>query len=70
MRPLLDLYEGTKHIGWERVAMRLWDQKEIDWEKEKEGGGGDGIRVGDRYGRGGDTERSQWGERLKWGGME
>ena len=33
-------------------------------------GGGDGIRIGDRHGRGGDMEHRQWGERLEWGGME
>ena len=34
-RPLLDLCEGNKQIGGERVAMRWWDQKGIDWEKAK-----------------------------------
>ena len=33
-------------------------------ESERKGGG-DGIRVGDRHGRGGDTESIQWGERLE-----
>ena len=33
-------------------------------------GGGDGIRIGDRHGRGVGTELRQWGERLEWGGME
>ena len=33
-------------------------------------GGGDGLRVGDRHGRGGGTKHIQWGERLEWVGME
>ena len=42
--------------------------------ESKSKGGVDGvrirIRIGDRHGRGGGTELRQWGERLKWGGME
>ena len=38
--------------------------------ESKSKGGEDGRRVGDRHGRGGGTEHSQWGERLKWGEME
>ena len=34
-RPLLDLCKGTTCIGGARVAMRWWDQKGIDWGKEK-----------------------------------
>ena len=34
-RPLLDLCVGTKQIGGERVEMRWWDQKGVDWEKAK-----------------------------------
>ena len=34
-RPLLDLCKGTKQIGGERVEMRWWDQKGVDWEKAK-----------------------------------
>ena len=34
-RPFLELYEGTTQRGGERVAMRWWDQKGIDWEKAK-----------------------------------
>ena len=34
-RPLLDLCVETTQIGGARVAMRWWDQKGIDWEKEK-----------------------------------
>ena len=34
-RPLLDLCKGTTKIGGARVSMRWWDQKGIDWEKEK-----------------------------------
>ena len=37
-RLLLDLYECTNQIGGERVAMRWWDQKGIDWEKAKDRG--------------------------------
>ena len=33
-------------------------------------GGGDGIRIGYRQGRGGDKEHRHWGERLEWVGME
>ena len=35
MRPLLELCEGAKHIGGERVARRWWDQKGINWDTEK-----------------------------------
>ena len=35
MRLLLDLCGGNKQIGGDRVAMRWWDQKGIDWEKAK-----------------------------------
>ena len=38
MQPLLDLCEGTTHIGGARVAMRWWDKKWIDKEKEKSRG--------------------------------
>ena len=34
-RPLLDLCEGKTQRGGVRVTMRWWDQKGIDWEKEK-----------------------------------
>ena len=34
-QPLLDLCEGTSHIGGERVSKRWWYQKGIDWEKAK-----------------------------------
>ena len=34
-QPLMDLYEGTNHIGGARVSRRWWDQKGIDWEKAK-----------------------------------
>ena len=34
-RPLLDLCEGINQIGWERVSRRWWDQKGVDWEKNK-----------------------------------
>ena len=34
-RPLLDLCEGKTHRGGERVAMRSWYQKGIDWWKAK-----------------------------------
>ena len=36
----------------------------------KNKGGGDRIRIVDKHGRGVGTELRQWGERLKWGGME
>ena len=38
--------------------------------KIKSKGGRDGIRIGDRHGRGGGKELIQWEERLEWGGME
>ena len=38
--------------------------------KIEESGDGIGVRNGDRHGIGGGTELRQWGERLKWGGME
>ena len=46
-------------------------ERDILGERKIEGSG-DGIRIrtGDRHGRGGDTGLRQWGERLKWGGME
>ena len=34
-RPLLELCKGTTQIGGARVAMSWWDQKGIDWGKEK-----------------------------------
>ena len=36
--------------------------------ESKSKGGRDGIRIriGDRHGRGGGTERRQWGEQLEW----
>ena len=34
-RPLLDLCRGMTQIGGDRMAMRWWDQKGIDWGKEK-----------------------------------
>ena len=37
-RPLLYLCEGATQRGEARVPMRWWDQKGIDWEKEKETG--------------------------------
>ena len=38
MRPLLDLCEGTTQRGGARATMRWWDQKGIDWGKEKSRG--------------------------------
>ena len=35
--------------------------------ESKRKGGGDGIRIGDRHGKGGGTELRQWGERINWG---
>ena len=32
---ILDLCEGTNQIGGERLSRRWWDQKGINWEKEK-----------------------------------
>ena len=37
-QPLLELCEGKTQIGGERVTMRWWDQKGIDWEKAKSRG--------------------------------
>ena len=54
-RPLLDLSERTKQIGGARLSRRWWDQKGIDY-----------FRIGDRNGREGGTEHSQWGGRIKW----
>ena len=34
-RPLLDLCEGSKQRGGARVSRSWWDQKGIDWEKDK-----------------------------------
>ena len=34
-RTLLDLCEGATQRGGARVTMGWWDQKGIDWEKEK-----------------------------------
>ena len=71
-RPLLDLCEGTTQRGEERVTMRWWDQKGINWEKAKkrEAATEFGVRIGGRRGRGGDTGLRQQGKRLEWGGME
>ena len=58
-RTILDLCKGTNHIGGGEVVKEVVGSKGYQPGEREIQGGGEGLRLGDRHGRGRGTEHSQ-----------